>query len=500
MKKYIYLIIFAILTASCADVLTEKPYMLAVSTFYNTDDEAAAAVMAPISHFRGQGAYGHTDFEESLSEAQNLMLQHMYGFGTDYVTIPAMYADNLGNESWPYFYKAIKQCNAGIIGIAGGELSEDKKTKYISELRIIRAWCHLEIVRDFGKAIIRDESNYGKQNVPMSNREDVLAFILKDALYAAENAPVMRREEGCPDIWTAKAIAGYAYIELKEWAKAAEILGDVVDNSPYGLEQLSEYFDFEKVYGPDQPTAKDEIWYMKSSRINNAYGSAFGWYFDANTSIPLYEGRTMNRAKASVGGAQIWMAFGSNPEIKNWSTKDFRRSYCIMERTGVEPGQFKLGATAADGPCYFTCKWHDPEALDYWMCVDYPMIKYSDVLIAYSEALARSGDLEGGIEMVNRIHRRAYGKNPNVPDETVDFMTPSSIDRFMEVLSLEQLYETWGESKRWNWLVRTGLAKQTIKEICGVDLNEYLYQYKIPETEFLYNEALDMANDQNPGY
>ena len=147
-----------------------------------------------------------------------------------------------------------------------------------------------------------------------------------------------------------------------------------------------------------------------------------------------------------------------------------------------------------------TAKFHDPVHNGFATC-DYPMYRYADILMMEAECLNElNGPTEQAMEYLNMIHRRAYGHDPKAPSEDdyslADYNTK---EKFMEILTKENCYEFWGESKRWNFLLRTGQEKKYIKEYKERDIDPNFYHWRIPQSEFDYNKALS-PSDQNPGY
>ena len=105
------------------------------------------------------------------------------------------------------------------------------------------------------------------------------------------------------------------------------------------------------------------------------------------------------------------------------------------------------------------------------------------------------------MEMVNIIRRRAYGYNPTTVSP-VDYKLEeyNTLDKFIGLLVKEEGYECMNEAKRWLYLCRLGVAKQTIKEVKEIDVADKHLVWPIPVTEFNYNTAMDESTDQNPGY
>ena len=108
----------------------------------------------------------------------------------------------------------------------------------------------------------------------------------------------------------------------------------------------------------------------------------------------------------------------------------------------------------------------------------------SNIYLLHAEALARTGDLNGAVVELNKIHTRA-----GLPAYLVgDFIAPDDVVR--AVLD-ERTIELIGEGKFWFDLLRTDHAA----DICGItDPNKYLFP--INKTHLDENYKLK----QNPGY
>ena len=69
MRNIVWLmIIVAALLTSCSDWLEEKPKAVAAETFYNTEEEANAAVLAPIEKFRSAFAMSYPGLMETFAD------------------------------------------------------------------------------------------------------------------------------------------------------------------------------------------------------------------------------------------------------------------------------------------------------------------------------------------------------------------------------------------------------------------------------------------------
>src|SRR5690606_10978724 len=101
------------------------------------------------------------------------------------------------------------------------------------------------------------------------------------------------------------------------------------------------------------------------------------------------------------------------------------------------------------------------------MAVDFPVYRYADALLYYAEAILRNQGQPNAtaMEMINIVHRRAYGLDPTIAHgsdyKLADYNT---LDTFMGLLLQERGYETIFEGKRYNDLKRCGkLAEYAVK-------------------------------------
>lgn len=81
-----------------------------------------------------------------------------------------------------------------------------------------------------------------------------------------------------------------------------------------------------------------------------------------------------------------------------------------------------------------------------------------------------------------------------------------TMDEFIDLLIKEETYEHFNEGKHWDFIVRLGKAQELVGKYYNVedgawtDIQERHYLWKIPDSEFNYNKAMNQSTDQNPGY
>lgn len=69
-----------------------------------------------------------------------------------------------------------------------------------------------------------------------------------------------------------------------DYIEAKKLSGEVVNSGTYQLVQVAEPRDFDKVFGADLTTSTEEIFYIKTSRIDGKT-----WDYLSYTSHPKYE-------------------------------------------------------------------------------------------------------------------------------------------------------------------------------------------------------------------
>lgn len=485
MKKNIILLLFVFpVLMSCQDWLDEEPKAVAAETFYNTEQEADAAVLAPLAKLRDGYGMSYPGLMECFAD-------YSYGRGSwtsnsDYKGLDTQNVTR-ANGIWASMYNAIRDCNIAIEKLpAATEMTEEQKARYIAELRFIRAISYFELVRLWKSVPLRTIENMSEWNLGKTSNEEIYNFIVEDLKYAAENCPQSSRLVGTPNQNSAKSLLAKVYMFQNKHSEALPLLESVISSNKYALLAVESSRDFEKIFGADVITTSEEIFYLKNVRPDSK-----GWQFVMFCAHPgaKIDGEKMHGA----GGWYGLYTTNENKMIEEWEVNDLRKDYNIL------PFNFGMGDNT-----YLMAKFYDSEAPnDMGAGNSNPLIRYADILLYYAEAATtvNGSPTAEAMEKLNMVHRRAYGYAPASPS-AVDYKLSdyNTTDKFLKLLIREQAYESVNEGKRWLELIRWGIAKEQIKEIKGIDVADKHLLFPIPTTEFDYNEGLDPVKDQNPGY
>ncbi len=465
--------------SGCDDLLTEEPRSVAVETFYNTAEEVETAVNAIYLPYH---TINYPDYIAVLDSHAD------WGYGrgsrAQYNDFQGLNTTNInrGVAYWNMFYLSIRDANLVISNAPNGKsISQADIDRYVAEAKFMRALGYFHLVKNWGGIPLRTEANMSLLALPKSSESEVYDLIVADLLVAEAVLPESQSQIGRPTRYAAKTMLADVYLHLGRYADARNKAAEVIQSGKYALVPIQTISDIQlKIFGPELLTSTEEIFYIKYAR-QPGLGNYMLWVLN-HPNTKLY----------NFGGAYAHYTVKTDPFFKNWNDADLRKQLFDNINFGLGPNTMVskkyIDQNAATG--------HNAGN-------DMPIYRYAEVLLFYAEAAARAAGAPTpeAIEALNKVHRRAYGKNPAAPSE-VDFQPGdfNSLDSFIDTVLMEHAYEFIFEGKRWHVLKRTGTAAERILENRGIQIAEKHYLWPIPLGELNFNDALDPATDQNPGY
>lgn len=473
-----YCLLILLLT-SCNKILVEKPKTVAVENFYNTAQEIESATNAIYEPLRSNNMVeqivildAHTDWG--------------YGRGSrgDYNAMQGFNAANINNAGarWNTFYLAIRNANLVIQNAPNGSsISQEDIDRNVAEAKFLRAFSYFQLVRNWGGIPLRTEENMTERDLAKSSADDVYSLIVADLKYAESNLPEVQTLVGKPTKYAAKTMLADVYLTLGKYPEAAGEANDVIQSNKYSLVPVTGKHDFQwNLFGPTIVTTPEEIFYFKYAR-QPGQGNWILWVLSHPST-----------GNFNFGGAYAHYSDATNPFYISWNDNDIRKSLWDKIDFGLGPNTL------------VSSKYVDPESIEKNNGAgnDLPIYRYADALLIYAEAtcMASNGPTAEGVEALNKVHRRAYGKAPDVPSD-VDFdIADYNEDTFRDLVLRERAYEFIFEGKRWYDLKRTGKAAEVFLATKGITIAEKAYLWPIPISELNFNKALNPATDQNPGY
>ncbi|MEJ7643619.1 MAG: RagB/SusD family nutrient uptake outer membrane protein [Chryseolinea sp.] len=335
-------------------------------------------------------------------------------------------------------YQIIARTNQILSSIDEVEFKAETKNNVKGQAYFLRAYAYFELVRYFGSVPLHLEPVTGRQDaaLPLSTATEIYAQIVSDAQQAAALLPVKSSQElGRATSGAAKTLLADAYIQQKKWGEAESLLLEVTSSNEYALIE-----DYANVFST-------------STGNKNNTESVFEVQF-LEGSAGLNGNFIYNFLPRPISPVEIAPITGtSNPqpldgEGNNIPTPDIIAAYEDGdERENASIGYVTLSGSFRDNKVYpYIKKFAKPHSLHNNHGTNWPIYRYSEVLLLLAEALNEQG--KDGSLYLNLVRKRA-----GLADAQGDMR---------EAIYQERRVELAFENKRWFDLVRTGRAVEVI--------------------------------------
>ena len=185
-------------------------------------------------------------------------------------------------------YSGISACNIFLQNIVKVEMDEAQKSRYIGEVKFIRAWYYFNLQQFFGDVIIYSEPpTVENAKIKQSTSAQVLDFIHKDLDEAISKLP-NESYTGRVVKNSAIALKAKVYLHDNKWTEAANLANQVISSGKTSLS--NDYFGLFITRGQDKNP--DEI--LFSTRYLNPdnyswYQIYVGWWSEPNPRKELVD-------------------------------------------------------------------------------------------------------------------------------------------------------------------------------------------------------------------
>ena len=477
----------AIALTSC-NKLNEDPKSVIVSSqFYQTTSDATSAVNAVYSTLNSDPAADFPLYGRQLNLlVENASDNQLYSPSN---TNPDVRA--LGTETyipsnsrvqkvWQQLYFGINRANVAIDNVPAIQMDTALRARLVRESKFIRALLYFNLVRLYGDVplILHNPSstNISTLLIPRTSTDSVYTQIIAD-LKDATNLPktYSSADLGRATSGAAHSLLAKVYLTRQDWTDAITEL-NIVINGGYGYSLFPNYYD------AFQKATKNGVEHIFSVQFETNLG-------EANSTQFLSESFT----SFNTGTFPIDIPADSSV-YKLFSANDTRRAVTFYNTVyNAATGQNVVFNNAYTP--YFN-KFVDyslsPLSSQSLSAVNYPVIRYADVLLMYAEALNETNEAPtaAAYAAINQVRTRAHIAN----------LTPGlNQSDFRDSVFLERRKEFIQEGHRWFDLVRQGgtalvdaLHKLPAKSAASAKNT----LFPIPLVEIQQNPKLT----QNPGY
>jgi tetratricopeptide (TPR) repeat protein len=483
------LVLLACWLSSCSDIsLDQVPQTeRSEANFYKTTADFYNAVIGAYGTFKnggviGQGSGSYLYMTELVTDntdtgaARGGTATEFYYFEDFNFSLSSTTLSN----AWTGHYLGIARTNSILDRLPGANIPQASKDRFEGEARFLRALFYFNLVRFFGDVqLVTKEitSPYDANSIPRSPAADVYAQIIED-LKAAETklpATIPSAEAGRASSWAAKTLLGKVYLTQKQYDTAAAKLKEVIDGNAYSL--MPKYAD---VFAATTSFAANKEYILAVQYKSGLLGQQ-------TEAGQTGQGSDMwsNWAAVNAGVALLGAGGGIGGGF-NRPTADMEAAY--------EPGDLRKDASmassykATNGTTVnerYVVKYRQQGALNADSDVDFPLLRYADVLLMYGEALNELGRTTDGLAYLNQVRKRA-GLAEKTGLSQADFRLAMEQERRVELAF---------EGHRWFDLVRTNRFIP-VMQAKGYKVQDFNKLYLVPQREILLNKSLT----QNPGY
>ncbi|CAL1519350.1 RagB/SusD family nutrient uptake outer membrane protein [Chitinophaga sp. MM2321] len=442
--KNIAVFLVIMTTASCtADFLTLTPTdVLTDANFFVTESDAQSALIGVYAQLQDESTFGNVVDAANLDWTMSGDLyeqdQNTPRVQLEMLSLPA---NNLYiGQLYAGLYQGIARANFVIGRVEQmDKLEAGAKASIIGQAKFIRGIFYLKLVNYFGGVplVITELNASSKLDIPRSPVADVWKQIELDLKDAAAVLPIVWANSNDVGRATKGAALGFlvkAYLWQEKWGDAITASEDVINSKAYDLLP-----DFRSVFLETNENNKEILFSTQYSSLNNGI-----------------EGNGLDVRSAPRGASAEFIGRGANsnfvPQTK-W-INDFER-----DQTGkikdqrywgviIGPGEHHQEMTDFVMPLAFpngytktgyivTKYWQKASVVNSGL--NTPILRYSEVLLNYAEALNEESRSEDAMKLVNKVRNRA-----GLDDKPLNLAKDKTLDAIFNERRFEFVWEPSG--------------------------------------------------------
>lgn len=411
--KNIFILLLSVLALVACDedyLDVTNPNTLTPDQFWQNEDDALKAVTAMYATNQYQvwgGMWGAAEILHMVEAARSDMIywniwQPMHGLAR-YQMSPTSY---MNWDLWTIAYQTIFAANQIIENVPNIEdMAADKKDIFVAEAKFIRAHSHFMLLTNFGNIVLVTESaktpdDFYKVQSPAA---DVWAQIETDLNEAKGKLPSSWDSQflGRATKGAATAYLGKAYLYQDKWTEAKNELESVVGMGYDLVDNYASLFDGSNEHSSESIfevnyTSSREGGRTESISVGGIYREYWSnWVTDYGKELFLNDVNEEGEFSQRFYGTVLWDDPGCDAWY--WEGQSYKEYY------------------GDDETKMYWKKWvHNPEHYEneYRTDANYPIIRYSDVLLMLAEAINESGAGQEAqaIAYVNEVRERAGAK------------------------------------------------------------------------------------------
>ena len=518
--KHLFTIILIsfILTACSEDFLDKQPEdSLTSGNFYETQDQLEQTLNGAYAALRETKASGpgygmaemradntHFYFNLSCGGSTSGTVEHIDTFVD--VSVSPVIAD-----MWANSYIGISRANAVIGNISEVDMTQQEADLLEGQAKFLRALFYFDLVRYFGDVPLYMDQVGGVSEAYLARSPviDVYNLIEADILDAITKLQQPTFDgSGRATKSSARMLLAEVYLTQKDFSKAENELKSI---TTMGHSLLPDYAD---VYEPSNKNSRESIFEVQFMQGNQGQETNFA-QFGSYDFLPRGDVSLITGFAGDNGPCNTSRNMPTGDLISAYEPNDTRLDASIGIAEGSTLGVYgDIKIDVLKSPVGYTTppdrasvayikKYFHSHAMQYNLDENFPVYRYSDVLLSLAEALNEQSKSSEALPHLNAVRTRAGLPAVSETDQTL----------LRDIIAHERRVEFAFEHKRWFDLVRTDKAIEVmnahgeyIQATHGGHgyLNLYAGGYNVTQERLLYPipfREVQIANiEQNPGY
>lgn len=402
----------------------------------------------------------------------------------------------------------------------------EKKERFASEARALRAWYHLELFQLYGPIpIVSKTIDVNEQFVKRNTAAEVIKFIADELELAAAGLPdkYSQGDQFRITKGACYAIQASLYINAGDYANAAIAAKKVIDLQVYTLHHSSDPAanNYAQLFSYNGVGSNEVILFRGQGQRGGFFRSApkslNGQSCNSPTAAMVNAYETLQGKTIQELGKDSMAIYAADPVYKNNRDPRLKASIAIPGETFIgmklepwkEDGPDAIGKGQSTHTGFWIKKYVDP--LDQGNTdgggMNFIIIRYAEILLDYVESLIETDRWQNAdvVHYLNEIRARA-----GMPD--VNTAVYNSKEKLRELVRRERLVELSFEGqrlfdiRRWKIAekVMNGPAEGAVSPITGKPIVVEVRRFN-PERDYLWPiPLLEMTSNpnmvQNPGW
>lgn len=486
------------LFTGCSNFLDETVYSFAAGeTLFENEETAEMALTGVYDAMNASNIQGNAPnalFARNIHLLTQLGCDEIIG-RTDFIALADFkafcnYTYNSESrflaDAWFALYAGIYRANNVIENISAVEMDESRKNEIILEAKFLRGFYYSYLTWLFG-AIPTPLSTTADPLLPRTNVKGVYEIIIADIESAYKGLPERNKYDSRINKYSAGAMLAKVYLHLAsykeygvgsnlnfplnsfDWVNSAEyyqkamiVSKDVYENSQYILHNEYRY----NFIADNIPLKKEQT---KEALMIATFGKSANKYY-------LYTQLTgpAGNVNTNGGGAGWFPALGELASLYNSNDVRFKQNisgaYYVNKETILGVEYYIPVGLYNSGSNMFLGKFRQSSPSSrlaagipaYVSTLNYPIIRFADVVLMYAEAAYKTGDELTARNILKSIRLRAAHNNL----ATADILTTAyHKSDFMEEIKDERSRELCGEGWRRFDLIRWGSLDSVVRNL-----------------------------------